>query len=62
MDVLMPDLEIFRIQCNQLTTRIEYTEQKLNTIEKHLPVIIEELLNYSLEAKIKERFALVVTR
>lgn len=39
--VVIPDLDKLRINLSQLTERIDYTESKLQTIEKHMPTIIE---------------------
>jgi hypothetical protein len=48
----MPTLENLRVSINQVAQRAEFADSKLTTIEKHLPTLIEELLEMYFEKKI----------
>ena len=60
--VVIPDLDRFRIQLNGAMRSQDYLEGKLSTIEKHLPTMIEELLVFGLDKKINEKLASFATK
>jgi hypothetical protein len=41
---------------------MDFTESKLQTIEKHMPSIIEQLLGFALDQKIDDKLATLVTQ
>lgn len=48
----MPTLDNLRVSLNQVAQKSEFAESKLTTIEKHLPTLIEELLEMYFDKKI----------
>jgi hypothetical protein len=52
---VITDLDKLRISLSQLTERVDYTESKLQTIEKHMPTIIEQLIVFGLEERIDKK-------
>lgn len=49
---ILPSIENLRVSVNQVAQQTEFTDSKLSTIEKHLPSLIEELLEMYFEKKI----------
>ena len=58
----MPKIEYFDFHLEQLQTRIQASEQKLTTIEKHLPTMIEEMLRLCLESAVAQKTEPFVTK
>lgn len=47
---------------NESTDKVDFLQSKLLTIEKHLPVMIQEILEYYFDKKISEHLSNMVTK
>lgn len=55
-------MERQRLVVNETTDKVDFLQSKLLTIEKHLPVMIQEILEYYFEKKVSDVLASMVTK
>lgn len=60
-DEIPDELERQRQALNDVADRCDYTNQKLATIETHLPTMISEVLEYYFDRKVAEHQSKLVT-
>ncbi len=55
-------MEKQRLVVNETSDKVDFLQSKLLTIEKHLPVMIQEILEYYFEKKIDDLMSKLVTK
>ena len=58
----MPQLNKQRLVVNDASDKADYFQSKLNMIEKHLPMMIQETLDCYFDKKVSELLSSIVTR
>ena len=61
-DQVLTTLDKQRIIVNENTDKTDAVQQKMFTIESHLPVMIQEILEYYFDKKLSDLLATLVTR
>ena len=59
---VLPQIEKQRLVVNENSDKVDYLQSKLLTIERHLPVMIQEILEFYFEKKVSDLISKVVTK
>lgn len=61
-DTVLTSLEKQRLVVNETSDKVDYLQSKVITIEKHLPVMIQEILEFYFDKKVNDLLARLVTK
>ena len=61
-DQVLHQLEKQRIVVNEASDKVDFVQQKVVTIEKHLPIMIQEILEYYFDKKVSNLLTTMVTK
>ena len=61
-DQVLHQLEKQRIVVNEASDKVDFVQSKVVTIEKHLPIMIQEILEYYFDKKVSNLLSTVVTK
>ena len=59
---MLTSLEKQRLVVNETSDKVDYLQSKVITIEKHLPVMIQEILEFYFDKKVNDLLARLVTK
>ena len=59
---MLVNVEKQRLIVNESSDKVQYLTQKVNTIERHLPTMIQEILEYYFDKKVSAFMANLVTK
>ena len=60
-DQVLQQVEKQRLVVNETSDKVDFLQSKLLTIERHLPVMIQEILEYYFEKKVGDLLSKLVT-
>ena len=61
-DQVLQQVEKQRLVVNETSDKVDFLQSKLLTIERHLPVMIQEILEYYFEKKVGDLLSKLVTQ
>lgn len=61
-DTVLTSLEKQRLVVNETSDKVDYLQSKVITIEKHLPVMIQEILEFYFDKKVNDLLGRLVTK
>ena len=61
-DSILTSLEKQRLVLNETSDKVDYLQSKVLTIENHLPVMIQEILEFYFEKKVGDLLSQLVTK
>jgi len=61
-DQVLQQVEKQRLVVNETSDKVDFLQSKLLTIERHLPVMIQEILEYYFEKKVGDLLSKLVTK
>jgi hypothetical protein len=61
-DQVIFQIEKQRLTLNEATNKVDFLQSKLMTIEKHLPMMIQEILEFYFDKKLTESLNNTVTK
>lgn len=59
---MLQQVEKQRLMVNESSDKVDFLQSKLLTIEKHLPVMIQEILEYYFDKRLNEQITQMVTK
>ena len=59
---MLNQVEKQRLVVNETSDKVDFLQSKLLTIEKHLPVMIQEILEFYFEKKVSDMLSKFVTK
>lgn len=59
---MLTSMEKQRLVVNENSDKVDYITQKINTIEGHLPVMVQEILEFYFDKRVNDLMSSFVTR
>lgn len=59
---LLVQFEKQRLVVNESSDKVQYLTQKVNTLDRHLPIMIQEILEVHFDKKVNDLLSKLVTR